>query len=119
MKTQKIYRVEMREFYDHSLFCPFCGQKVLDFSSSDDDLLKSCAHTLFSATDEGFNYRSERFNKLVVEQGIPDEDDGEEFMGYDDMTDCLDVTDGVKFAQYVGAPGGLGGYLGFAPIKEE
>ncbi|MFS0756530.1 hypothetical protein ABC383_17790 [Noviherbaspirillum sp. 1P10PC] len=108
----------MLEFYEHKLFCPFCGQKVLDFENPDHPVTP-CTHTLFSASDAGFEYRSERFDKLVADQGIADEEDEDGFNGYDNMTDQLQVTDGVKFAQYVGPPGDMGGYLGFAPIEEE
>ncbi len=39
-------------------------------------------------------------------------------MGIDEFTDNTELPDAVKFAAYVGAPGGLGSYLGFAPIDE-
>jgi len=37
----------------------------------------------------------------------------------DAMTDAFEAVDGIKFAQYVPPPGGLGGYVGFAPKEDE
>lgn len=112
---KKIQRLELNESYDCDVHCVFCGQKVINYQDTQNPI-RPCAHTLFSASDEGLDYRSERFNQIVRAQGIPDENN-EKFAGYDEMTDSIEIVDGLKVAQYVGAPSGLGGYVGFAPTE--
>jgi hypothetical protein len=113
--TSNIQRIEINTFYDCNIHCLFCGQKVLDYEDAVNPA-HPCVHTLFIATDEGFEYRAALFDDLIKEQGIADEEDNG-FDGYDAMTDSLNVVDGVKIAQYVGAPSGLGGYIGLAPLE--
>ena len=111
---KKTQRFEINKHYDCDVHCLFCGQKVIDYQDSDDPV-HPCAHTLFVANDEGFEYRSDRFDQLVKAQNIPDEND-DAFDGYDAMTDMIEAADSIKVAQYVGPPSGLGAYVGFAPL---
>lgn len=121
MAKSKIQRVELHTFYDVDLHCPFCGQKVVNYGSDGSDPgVKPCAHTVFSASDEGFDYRSDEFDSFF-NLNSDDEVDFDElgFDNIDDMTDAFETVDGVKFAQYVGPPGGIGGYVGFATKHED
>ncbi|WP_461534721.1 hypothetical protein [Spongorhabdus nitratireducens] len=107
-----IHRAELTRFYDHSIFCPFCGQKVIDMETGGDAGIHPCPHCLFVATDAGFEYRSERFDENINSQKL-DEDELEGSI--DELTDRVTIPDAVKFAAYVPAPGFLGCYYGFAP----
>ncbi len=110
----KIQRIEITTNYSTSIHCPFCGQKVSDVEAGEagEAWVKPCPHTLFIAHDEGFEYRSERFNAQL---GLPDDDDDIELpeKGIDGLTDQADFDDGIKFAAYVGAPSFFGSYVGF------
>ena len=68
-----------------------------------------CPHTLFVAHDEGFEYRSERFNNQL---GLPEGDDDIELpiKGIDGLTDQAAADGAVKFAAYVGPPSFFGSY---------
>jgi len=118
---KQIQRVELNEFYNVSIFCPFCGQKVINHDSStvgDEDMVAPCRHTLFVANDEGFEYRSNLFNENVGLAGVDDDDIEVPEDGIDGLTDQVSISDSVKIATYVGPPGGTGSYVGFAPSAE-
>jgi len=85
-----IQRVELNTFYYVSIYCPFCGAKVVDMeaaASGEEVHTSPCRHTLF-------------------EKGI------------DGFTDEVAVADAIKFASYVDPPSGFGSYVGFAPLEE-
>jgi hypothetical protein len=112
MEAQKILRIESSDLRNR-FCCPFCGHTPFDFNIIDDQA--ACEHALFAAIDEGFGFRSARFDRLVVEQGIADEDESG-FNGYDWMTDELALAGAVKFIQYGHVPRNEAAYFGFAPI---
>lgn len=120
---KKIQRVELNKFYNHSIFCPFCGKKVVDMEAANENreegMVNPCLHTLFMAHDEGFEYRSERFDSDRGITGITDDDVELPEQGYDGLTDQVTIADSVKFASYVGMPSGFGSYVGFAPVDSE
>jgi hypothetical protein len=116
---KKIQRVELTTHYSISIYCPFCGQRVSDVEAGEagGDWVKPCIHTLFVGHDEGFEYRSERFNAQLV---LPKDDDEINLSnkGIDGLTDQTAFDDAVKFAAYVGPPSGFGSYVGFAPVDD-
>ena len=113
--TNKIQRVELNG-YEQALHCPFCGQRVMQPDPEALDLgCHPCDHTLFIATDEGFEHRSERFDTLMGIAGVAADALELGGKGYDGFTDGAGCPDAVKFAVYVPAPSGLGAYYGFAP----
>lgn len=118
---ETIQRFELNRFYDHSLFCPFCGQKVLDHEAGRDgrseDIVRPCEHTLFVAHDEGFEYRSPRFDADRKIEDVEYEDPEFPNVGLDALTDQVTIQDSLKIAAYVGAPSGFGSYAGFAPVE--
>ena len=63
--SKKIQRVELNKFYNASIHCPFCGVKIIDTEAAESgaDPTNPCPHTLFVAHDEGFEYRSPRFDE--------------------------------------------------------
>jgi hypothetical protein len=85
---------------------------VLDYDSNE---ISPCEHTLFAASDHGFEHRSELFDKNLGLQGIPDDDLDLPEGGIDGLTDQVTVPSSIKIAQYEGPPSMLGGYVGFAP----
>jgi hypothetical protein len=120
-RLAKIQRVELLTFYYISIFCPFCGSKVVDMDEENAVSINPCVHTLFVATDEGFEYRSARFNEALGINDLQDDEIDSHFgdaAGFDGITDSVDLPDAVKFAAYVGPPGGMGSYVGFAPLEE-
>ena len=113
----QIQRVEL-ECYDIPIYCPFCGAVAYEVDPEKHEKTKPCEHVLFFAHDEGFEFRSERFNKAMNIEGISDEDIELGDHGYDGFTDRVVLRDSVKFAAYVPAPGFFGAYVGFAPVDE-
>jgi hypothetical protein len=112
-----IQRVEVDE--GTSLFCPFCGQKVLDMEAANagETYANPCSHTLFISHDEGFDYRSTVFDEAKEIRGVDDFDlmGSDAFRGMDGFTDDVKIGGAIKFAAYVGPPSGFGTYVGFAP----
>lgn len=117
MAKQGIQRVELTHAYDHSIHCPFCGVKVVDMEAGAEggNPTNPCPHTLFVCHDEGFEYRSPKFDENVGIAGVADEDVKLPDKGYDGLTDKVTIKDSVKFASYVQAPSFFGSYVGFAP----
>ena len=115
----KIQKVELNYAYDISIFCPFCGRKVINQEfESGGDALSPCEHTLFIATDEGIDHRSERFDVALGIVGVESDEVEIPDTGFDGLTDKVEIKDAVKFASYVPAPGGMGAYVGFAPLLD-
>jgi len=107
-----IQRVELST--DVAIHCPFCGQLVVDNGEDAEDVVLPCPHTLFFATDGGFEFRSPEFNtNLGLTADYDDCDSGEN--GFDQLTDKVDIPDAVKFVTYVGPPSFFGAYVAFAP----
>jgi hypothetical protein len=73
---------------------------------------------LFIAHDEGFEYRSPRFDENLGLINVTDEDIDLPEKGIDGLTDEVAMADAIKFASYVGPPSGFGSYVGFAPLEE-
>lgn len=121
MGSKRINRVEL-DCYDAPIHCVFCGQMVVAVPDSNDDnpdsgesFLHPCEHTLFIATDEGFDYQAQRFSEAMREQKLDEqmsEDDS-----YDSLTDKIELPNAIKLAIYVPAPGFHGAYIGFALPK--
>lgn len=119
--------IEVSEFASgEPVKCPFCSFQL--FPGDEDEGFQFdastcvCEHTLFVATDYGFEYRSSRFNQHMglpdnqeSEPGLPEDNDG----GYDGFTSIVRIPGAVKFASYTPAPGCLGVYFGFAPLPSE
>lgn len=117
MAKSKMQRIELKVFYDIELYCPFCGQKVINYGyDGSEPGVVPCQHTVFLASDEGFEFRSSEFNeffRLNNEAEVVVSDLG--FEHIDAMTDAFEAVDGIKFAQYVAPPSGMGSYMGFVP----
>ena len=110
-----------------SVVCPFCSFQILPGDEDEgfefDPDTCVCEHTLFVATDCGFEYRSSLFNHHM---GLPDDqdsepdlpvDDDDNSMNYDAFTSKVRIPESVKIASYTPAPGCLGAYFGFAPSQ--
>lgn len=114
-----IQRFELTQSYDHPIHCPFCGKKVIDYEAAEkgrsEDMLRLCDHTLFVATDEGFEYRSPRLDTNLGIEGEASDDPALPDCGFDELTDRVTVPDSIKIVTYAPPPGGLGSYIGFAP----
>lgn len=105
--------------------CPFCSFQIYPGDQVEGWVFEQsngvCEHTLFFATDAGFEYRSPLFNQHMglpnnqeSEPEILKNDDGET-VGYDAFTSKVSIPGAVKFASYAGAPSFFGAYYGFAP----
>lgn len=96
-------RVEVKDTADLKIHCPFCGAVAIT-----PDGINQCEHTLFLASDDGFEFVSPKlnFDKEV--------DMGE--MNLDEFTDAIDFPEAIKFAIYQPAPSFFGGYVAFAPL---
>ncbi len=109
-KIPSIQRVEISDT-DVSLHCPFCGKVA--YRPTGKQVTKYCAHTLFVAHDEGFEYRAPAFDKAMGISGVSNDDIKLGKNGYDGFTDRLKMPTAVKFASYQGAPSFFGAYYGF------
>ena len=79
----------------------------MDALNSDEESINPitpCPHTLFLATDEGYEFKRD---DVIVN----DEDEDE---GFDTMTDSVNKLNAIKICQYEGAPSGIGSYIGFS-----
>ena len=116
-KKGSIQRVEIDAFLYASIYCPFCGQQVVENDGEELFEIDPCKHTLFIAHDEGFEYLSDRAAASLGVNSIDEAMEREESI--DELTDLIKVPDSVKFAAYVGPPGGFGDYVGFATLDDE
>jgi hypothetical protein len=116
-RANPMQRVELCRNYDVSIHCPFCGARVKDTSENATEPYQPCPHTLFLAHDEGFEYLSERAAASLGVNSIDEAMEREESI--DELTDLVKAPDSVKFAAYVGPPGGFGDYVGFATLDDE
>jgi len=93
------------------LYCLFCGSEIL----SDGGAVKHCPHTLFVATDDGYEYMAERVQAMLPDVDVDfDDDDDESF------AERLKKIDGLPsdafFIESYGPPIiPQGMYIGFAP----
>jgi hypothetical protein len=107
--SHQIQRVEMIG-QDIALHCPFCGARAYDPDDDTPPTFDTCGHVLFVAHDEGFEYRSLRFDRLMNLEGVVDEDVDPGTKGYDAFTDGVVCENAIKFACYVPAPSFYGAY---------
>jgi len=98
--------VELVNTADLTLCCPFCGTRMFA-----DEGLNRCAHTLFQATDEGFEYVCEELRDICEGYG-----DGGGSM--DEFLSGIEVYNGILFMLYAPAPFFMGSYFAFAPAPE-
>ncbi len=111
----KIQRVELVDYGD-GYFCPFCGSKVLvceDEDGTETSEMSPCEHLIFAATDNGFEYRSRIFDRIMNIEGVADDDTCD---SYHELTDAVPLENSVKFAFYAPAPFLTGFYLGFSQV---
>ena len=101
--------MENREVsHKEDIVCPFCRSVLLE--KEVDDEFRICAHTIFVATDNGFEFIREDMRNIINEN-IEDEFD-ETIDNIDAYTAQLPI-DGIRIADYTPAPGFLGAYWGF------
>lgn len=96
-------KVEVTDTADLKIHCPFCGAVAITPEG-----ISQCEHTLFLASDEGFEFVSSKLD-FTVDIDLEDKT-------IDEFTDKLEYPDSVKFAIYQPAPSFFGGYVAFALI---
>ncbi len=112
-KDSVIQRLQLTD-YRGALHCPFCGKKVIAASDLEvGDRLSPCPHTLFVATDLGFEFKGKTLKSLGLEA------DSCEQVGYDSCTDQLPVKDCIKFVIHAAGPTFFVTYVGFCPVVPE
>ena len=89
--------------HDEDIICPYCNEVLASVAQGED--FQVCKHTVFVASDYGFEYIREDF-KDIIELSEKD------YINIGSFTTNLNI-DGVKFAQYSPGPGWLGVYWGF------
>jgi hypothetical protein len=111
--TDKIQRVGIGT-YINSIYCMFCGKQVI--GKEQEGHVSPCTHTLFVATDEGFEYRSPHFN---LDTGLEENDtDAWPDLGdhdYDSFTDLISIKNAIKLIM---DDSNIRAYVGFAPIED-
>lgn len=121
MSSESTIQVIEQEQWE-PVVCPFCG--FVCYPGADDEEWQFdretsvCDHTLFVATDYGFEYRSHVYN---AHMGFPDNQDAEPRLpdeyaaNYDAFTSRVAIPGAVKISAYTPAPSFMGIYYGFAP----
>lgn len=111
-RNYKIQRIEL-DYNGLPVHCPVCGQRVVTGGEVDEPEVDPCEHTLFVAHDEGFEYRSKKFDRLKDIEDIDSADIDVGNEGYDGYTDDLPLKNSLKLASFVGPPSFFGCYIGF------
>jgi len=94
--------MENREIrYSEDIVCPFCKKTLLNKEIVAD--YETCEHTIFVATDDGFEYIRDDMKSIINE----DVDES-----YDSYTAQLPIN-GIRIADYPPPPALLGAYWGF------
>jgi hypothetical protein len=88
--------------YGENIVCPFCHFVLVNFEELEE--VSHCDHTIFIATDDGWEYQSEKYVFILGK-----ESDG----SIDQFTSELKIPDLIKYAQYNPAPSYFGAYFGF------
>ena len=114
LNNKNIQRIELSA-YDISIYCPFCGQLIIDQKPDTTNPINPCPHTLFIAHDEGIEYRSTEFDTNLNISGVDTDDLELPEGGFDELTNQVTIQDSIKIAQYVPPPGFMGSYIGFVP----
>ncbi len=89
--------------YFENIVCPYCSSVLID-KEADVAGFETCEHTIFVATDYGFEFIHEKF-KNVISKNV-----GEK--SYDEYTEALSI-DGIRLVQYNPPPSYFGAYWGF------
>lgn len=115
------------------VYCPICRESVLGNKEEIEVMIEKnldprdiewdfapCVHTLFIAYDEGFVFRSSRYNDLM---SMPDNQEDifleilpDIYDDFDDLTDNISLPGAIKFSGYPTYGSGI--YFGFAPIEK-
>ena len=133
-------KIQVFEIALYPIYCPFCNQLVHgNLTDEEEDSVEDleegiekeekyedweidvCEHTLFIASDHGFEYRSERFNQhMHIDSPKNDwyDDFYPEGSNFDEFTSNVSLTGAIKYASY-GPFDSFGGYYGFAPLEAE
>lgn len=114
----KIQRIVLRQFYDRSIHCPFCGSKVVLGSEEGHEagsiIGSPCEHTLFIGHDIDLEYRSPAFDQNI---GL---DSGADLNGenIDEITDQVTLPDAIKVVGVPRPHAGGNSYVGFAVTSD-
>lgn len=112
-----IQRFELDRGVMGNIHCLFCGHLVLDMDFTEEQSAKPCGHTLFVAHDYAVEFLSDVLKERCK---VSDSEQLEELDGFeniDTFTDKIDLKNAIKIAQYEGAPGDNGVYVGFHFIR--
>jgi hypothetical protein len=120
MKNVKMQCVELYDDHENPVHCPLCGVKICASASDQTEwMVEQCEHLLFLATDEGFEYRSDRFDK-AVEAALNNKSDEEREDLSDDvnaLVELVEIQDAFMFQSVMGPPAQFNSYVAFAPIQ--
>src|SRR5262245_56743733 len=114
----EVQSVEINAF-DAPLHCPFCGAKVINIDAeAPEGALNPCPHTLFIATDAGFDYRSPRIEKQLALLNIDDVEYELPDGGYTELAGQLGIHDTIVVESFAPAPFGFASYIALAPAEK-
>ena len=121
-----IQNIDLRDFYDANIHCPFCGDKVIDYGVKDPDEagVFPCRHTLYVSSEEAWEYQSETFNKHLDLEGIDLNEDGlpeqyKDLISNFELIEQIKIPDSINISQHVGPPAMMVGYIGFYLMHED
>lgn len=89
-------------FESENIVCPYCKAILVDNEEIGD--YEICSHTIFVATDCGFEFIREDMKEIINENAINS--------NYDAYTASLPIK-GIRIAHYTPAPSFFGVYWGF------
>ncbi|MBU44104.1 MAG: hypothetical protein CMN76_12855 [Spirochaetaceae bacterium] len=117
---QKIQRIELPEYF-HPIHCPFCGKQIGGGYEDEAETIATefapCDHTLFIASDGGFEYISDFIVELFDLESPEKGPHAFVRFSVDEIEEGLLLEGSIMFAFY-GPPqvGFFGAYIGFSQI---
>jgi hypothetical protein len=119
MKGFTVQSIDLYDDSENPICCPFCGTKVANGASEEDQwIVGECEHLLFAAHDEGFEYKSTRFEKAIeaAKAGMSEDERDELDNDYDELFNKMNIKNAFYFRSIVGPPAQFSAYIGFAPL---
>jgi hypothetical protein len=122
VKNTKMQCVELNDDNVNPIHCPFCGTLVgrgAEEETVDGWIVGQCKHLLFAAHDEGFEYRSERFDEAVdAALGKKTDEEREEIADdINQLVEVIKIQDAFMFHSMMGPPAQFSTYIAFAPLE--
>jgi hypothetical protein len=114
--------VDLHDDHANPIHCPFCGTLIgrgAEEETAGEWIVGECEHLLFAAHNEGFEYRSKRFDEAVDAKLREKTDDEREEIADDinELVELIKIQNAFMFHSVAGHPAEFDTYVGFAPLE--